>query len=401
MLRQAFLNLALNACQAMPDGGTLRIRCEAVRGRRVAIVVHATPASASSPSTSSGSSISISRRRRRAAASACRWSIARCRCTTARLKYSRHQGPERRSECCCRRRDHDRQLYLAAWRCVSRRGVAAALRTRARRRCPTRRRSTCRRRRRAIVEPIEAETPAAGAARRPNRRAAAPPAAASRAARTGAADRAAEAAEPPKPPEPPPLEPIKPAEEPPPAAADAADDAGDRGRRSRARDSRDAARARPPISTGSTTGRSTPTRETQYDTAKRFIRQAEDAMRTKNLLFAKNLADKAAALAAQLGGGTVARYLHAALHRSPRPSAPSVARPLDPRESPANSTRSRVAFRLLLAKATSFFSQPAGRQTPPTNHLPVHREAVERRPPSPCHCRVACIRSCTMSTSCE
>src|SRR5438445_5921009 len=39
MLRQAFLNLALNACQAMPDGGTLRIGCEAVRGRRVRVSV--------------------------------------------------------------------------------------------------------------------------------------------------------------------------------------------------------------------------------------------------------------------------------------------------------------------------------------------------------------------------
>jgi signal transduction histidine kinase len=37
MLRQAFLNLALNACQAMPNGGTLRIRCDAVRGGMVAI----------------------------------------------------------------------------------------------------------------------------------------------------------------------------------------------------------------------------------------------------------------------------------------------------------------------------------------------------------------------------
>jgi signal transduction histidine kinase len=37
MLRQAFLNLALNACQAMPQGGTLRIRCESARGRTVAI----------------------------------------------------------------------------------------------------------------------------------------------------------------------------------------------------------------------------------------------------------------------------------------------------------------------------------------------------------------------------
>jgi hypothetical protein len=39
---------------------------------------------------------------------------------------------------------------------------------------------------------------------------------------------------------------------------------------------------------------------TQYDTAKRFIEQAEEAIRMKNLPFAKNLADKAAVLATQL-----------------------------------------------------------------------------------------------------
>jgi len=41
---------------------------------------------------------------------------------------------------------------------------------------------------------------------------------------------------------------------------------------------------------------------TQYDTAKRLIKQAEDALRARNLVFAKTLADKAAALAAQLAG---------------------------------------------------------------------------------------------------
>src|SRR5204863_6578413 len=38
MLRQAFLNLALNACQAMPEGGSLGIRCQPAAGGRVAIV---------------------------------------------------------------------------------------------------------------------------------------------------------------------------------------------------------------------------------------------------------------------------------------------------------------------------------------------------------------------------
>jgi len=41
---------------------------------------------------------------------------------------------------------------------------------------------------------------------------------------------------------------------------------------------------------------------TQYDMAKRFVSQAEDAIRTKNLLFAKNFAEKAATIAAQLAG---------------------------------------------------------------------------------------------------
>jgi signal transduction histidine kinase len=38
MLRQAFLNLALNACQAMPEGGTLRIQGKTV-GRQVQVLV--------------------------------------------------------------------------------------------------------------------------------------------------------------------------------------------------------------------------------------------------------------------------------------------------------------------------------------------------------------------------
>jgi hypothetical protein len=42
---------------------------------------------------------------------------------------------------------------------------------------------------------------------------------------------------------------------------------------------------------------------TQYDAAKGFVRQAEDALKAKNLPFASNLADKAAVLAAQLVSG--------------------------------------------------------------------------------------------------
>jgi signal transduction histidine kinase len=37
MLRQAFMNLAINACQAMPNGGTLRLSCAPAAGNRVEV----------------------------------------------------------------------------------------------------------------------------------------------------------------------------------------------------------------------------------------------------------------------------------------------------------------------------------------------------------------------------
>lgn len=40
----------------------------------------------------------------------------------------------------------------------------------------------------------------------------------------------------------------------------------------------------------------------QFDTARRFVAQAEEALKSRNLVFASNLADKAAALASQLSG---------------------------------------------------------------------------------------------------
>ena len=42
MLRQALLNLALNACQAMPHGGSLRLACRPLSRKRVELVVEDT-----------------------------------------------------------------------------------------------------------------------------------------------------------------------------------------------------------------------------------------------------------------------------------------------------------------------------------------------------------------------
>ncbi len=42
MLRQAFLNLAINGCQAMPHGGTLRIVCAPAPQNRVEVRVEDT-----------------------------------------------------------------------------------------------------------------------------------------------------------------------------------------------------------------------------------------------------------------------------------------------------------------------------------------------------------------------
>lgn len=45
-----------------------------------------------------------------------------------------------------------------------------------------------------------------------------------------------------------------------------------------------------------------PDMQVQYDTAKGFVRQAEDALKARNLVFAETNANKAAVLAAQLTG---------------------------------------------------------------------------------------------------
>ena len=98
MLSQALLNLALNACQAMPDGGTLETRVAGRRRGAASKSTSRTPASAFRPSISAGFSICISRRRKRAAGSACRWSTGSSSCTTGKSKCSQRLGAARASD---------------------------------------------------------------------------------------------------------------------------------------------------------------------------------------------------------------------------------------------------------------------------------------------------------------
>ncbi len=96
MLRQALLNLALNACQAMPAAA----RSDRLPRRRAGIASRSMsriPASGFLRNTSAGSSTCISRPRKKAAASACRWSTASSSCTTAKSKCSPRRGAERGS----------------------------------------------------------------------------------------------------------------------------------------------------------------------------------------------------------------------------------------------------------------------------------------------------------------
>ena len=101
---------------------------------------------------------------------------------------------------------------------------------------------------------------------------------------------------------------------------------------------------------------------TQYDTAKRFIQQAEEAIRAKNLPFAKNLADKAAVLATQLSAAVGIALPLAGIAVLSFP-ARSQARPQKSAEFRAFRAASAWHFSLLFRRATSFFPHPAGRKT--------------------------------------
>jgi signal transduction histidine kinase len=94
MLQQALLNLAINACQAMPHGGTLRLSCRAAARRRVQLEIQDTGVRRR---ISGGYSTFTSRPRRAARESACPWCTGSCSCTMVRWRSSPRLAPGRRS----------------------------------------------------------------------------------------------------------------------------------------------------------------------------------------------------------------------------------------------------------------------------------------------------------------
>src|SRR3954469_10004497 len=264
-----------------------------------------TAVSGSSPNTCSESSTCISRRKRRAAVSGCRWSTGRCKCTTGRSKYSRRLARARRSACCCLRRSAmknatsrwSRVLVAFAVTALCSGCVHTAAKT--------------------SPDGPPLDVPAAPPRPVEANEAEAPqpiPLISEPARNTPARPRQTPAREQPARPEPPKTEPPRtdpppsqpmdaprPAEEPPkppvnlqttPAQAEVEEERNIRA---------SLVRANTDLSRIDYRGLNADAR-TQYDTAKRFVRQADDALKGKNLVFAKNLAEKAAAIAAQLGG---------------------------------------------------------------------------------------------------
>ena len=102
MLRQALLNLAINACQAMPNGGELRLKCAPESRGRVAVRVEDTGVGIPPENLEKIFDLPTSQRSIMVPGSACRWSIASSSCTTARSRCSRPRVAVPRSGCCCR-----------------------------------------------------------------------------------------------------------------------------------------------------------------------------------------------------------------------------------------------------------------------------------------------------------
>jgi signal transduction histidine kinase len=96
LLEQAFLNLGLNACQAMPSGGRLRIAAAAPSSERLEIAIEDTGMGIAPEHLARIFDLYFTTKEH-GAASACRSCIARCNSTTARFRWSRRSAAAPRS----------------------------------------------------------------------------------------------------------------------------------------------------------------------------------------------------------------------------------------------------------------------------------------------------------------